>query len=759
MSSQTFLRMIDSMTHEQRGKPIPFAAFLDQIGTSGELVLRSIFQLFCDMVKHHIKEITDEYPDDSESIGFLDYNLDPLFIDGSQKPFFADRLFANRIVNLAESFRLSAAPSKIYVFKGPAGSGKSTFLNNLLDKCEQFVRHDKGLLYEVVWRIPSPAGAEGNAAGKGLGKSHRRGNTDDAHDNGAVFEVPCPNHDNPFLFIPSQHRQAMIEELIPDPDNEFRKKLFKHKQYQWVLKNEPCTICTSIFDALSERYSIQEIFAMIHPRRYFFNRKKGIGISVFNAGDDLERNMMRTNERVQDFLNDLFKDSNKVHYLFSNYANTNQGIRALMDLKSKNIQRFLELHGIISDEVHKVKDIEERIKSLFLVLMNPEDLDNIAKRRKEDSPEMDLSLKDRIHEIMVPYVLDYTTEIRIYTNTYGEQIKLRFMPHVLENFAKIVLASRIKSDSRPIKNWIKDYRAYEKFCDADYLILKMDLYTGKIPEWLTKEDRLALKADVRKSIIAESEADGHQGFSGRESLAIFNDFYTPFSKKRPITMRHLAEFFLDENADLRQSIPRDFIRHLTDLYDFIVLKEVKDSMYSYNEEEISRSILNYLVAITMNVGDSFKNPFLKQEEFVVTQDFFDIVEQHLMIGRSDKNSRDGRERFRKAAIVEYARETLVREIQLEGKQITETKQFQEMFSQFTRSARENVLEPYLGNSNFRLAIKEYDTPDFDKYDSKIRDRVTHLFTNLRDKYGYALECAKAVVLYVFDNDLGKKFGA
>jgi len=54
-------------------------------------------------------------------------------------------------------------------------------------------------------------------------------------------------------------------------------------------------------------------------------------------------------------------------------ALTNNGIYALMDIKDNNITRLLSLHGIISDGVHKVEHIEEKINTLFLGLVNPED--------------------------------------------------------------------------------------------------------------------------------------------------------------------------------------------------------------------------------------------------------------------------------------------------------------------------------------------------------------------------------------------------
>jgi len=44
-----------------------------------------------------------------------------------------------------------------------------------------------------------------------------------------------------------------------------------------------------------------------------------------------------------------------------------------MGVKSYNSERLLELHNIISEGIHKVEDLEENVKSLFIALMNPED--------------------------------------------------------------------------------------------------------------------------------------------------------------------------------------------------------------------------------------------------------------------------------------------------------------------------------------------------------------------------------------------------
>ena len=65
---------------------------------------------------------------------------------------------------------------------------------------------------------------------------------------------------------------------------------------------------------------------------------------------------------LQKRINALLQDSNQVQYLFSRYASTNNGIYALMDIKSHNKERLIELHNIISDGVHKVDEIEENVQ-------------------------------------------------------------------------------------------------------------------------------------------------------------------------------------------------------------------------------------------------------------------------------------------------------------------------------------------------------------------------------------------------------------
>jgi hypothetical protein len=71
--------------------------------------------------------------------------------------------------------------------------------------------------------------------------------------------------------------------------------------------------------------------------------------------------------------------------------------------------------------------------------------------------------------------------------------------------------------------------------------------------------------------------------------------------------------------------------------------------------------------------------------------------------------------------------------------------------------KENVLDPFLENKNFRRGIKDYGTESFKTYDKKIKNDVAYLINNLCKKFGYTEKGAKEICVYVIDNDLAKKF--
>jgi predicted Ser/Thr protein kinase len=747
-----------SMAAGSRCSTLSFEEFLRVLTQKPTVVVRNAFQVFHDMIKKYVGKGRNEYPDDPESIGFVHYDCSQLFIEGADTPFFADRLFANRLINLVESLKRGTQQNKIYIFEGPHGCGKSTFLNNLLKKFEEYTNTEDGLRFETVWRLDRKIFGEDNESGpiQLFEKFFQaQGNTPkdsedlsklnplpDSGDN--YIEVPCPSHDNPILIIPKDYRRAFFDDMFKNDKIKWR--LFTEKEYEWVFRDHPCTICSSLFQALSNRLkNPMKVFNMIYARPYTFNRRIGEGISVFNPGDKPLKQDIYKNDILQGRINHLLKDSNQVNYYFSRYAKTNNGIYALMDIKSYNKDRLIELHNIVSEGIHKVGDIEENVNSLFLALMNPED-----KSKLKDFQ----SFSDRIESINIPYVLDLNTEVEIYRNIFGKHIDDSFLPRVLHNFARIIISSRLNIKSEALLEWIGDPEKYGQYCDENLQLLKMEIYTGYIPPWLSDEDRKTFTAKRRRKIIAESESEGTHGFSGRDSIKIFNDFYSTYAREdKLINMSILNGFFTKYRKELNKYIPKGFLESLLRMYNYTILQEVKESLYLYNDEQISRDIQNYLFSINFETGSNETCSFTG-EKLKITEEFFMTIESCLLGPKADRTQRMD---FRKDTQNEYASKTLTQEIMLDGKHITQTALYRSLHHRYVYNLKEKVLDPFLKNENFRRAIKDYNKEAFKTYDKRIRDEVEYLIKNLRKKYFYTEQGAKQVCMYAIDMDLAKTF--
>ena len=69
--------------------------------------------------------------------------------------------------------------------------------------------------------------------------------------------------------------------------------------------------------------------------------------------------------------------------------------------------------------------------------------------------------------------------------------------------------------------------------------------------------------------------------------------------------------------------------------------------------------------------------------------------------------KDKKVAFRKDCQKEYTTKTLTQEILIEGKLIIDSKIFNSLKERYIHNLKENVLDPFLENKNFRLAIKDY----------------------------------------------------
>lgn len=744
---EALIRLTKDMRTQNARIPITFNDFLYMISDDPALVFRDIFQLFHDMVRYYIPPGKDDFEVSEDSIGFVEYDCSGLFQKNCDDPFFADRLFANRFMNLVKGFKKGIQNNRIYLFEGPPGSGKSTFLDNLLSKMEEFTCTADGAMYNTLWRLNVEKLGGFHGIEHTINIFSEKADPDEIrkhveHSNLEFVDVSCPNGDHPILQIPKNFRKQLLEELITN--EEFKEKLFHNKEYEWVFKDVPCGICMSIYNSLMDQVrDPMEVFNMLHAKRMTYSRQFGEGISIFNPGDPVFKNIIK-NPTIQSLVNQLLKNDS-VKYIHSYLANTNNGIFALMDIKENNVERLMDLHGIISDGVHKVELVEERIKSIFVGLVNPED------RKHYENVK---SFRDRIVTVNIPYILDYNTEVSIYKNKFDPAIELKFLPRVLQNFAKLIISTRMEKLTPAVRTWIQSTDKYSKFVDTDLLLLKMEVYTGKIPTWLKEDDIKRFDRKMRKDLIDDSEKEGKKGYSGRQSLSLFNAFLTKYAdNEQLITMEMVREFFESKNPLLVIPVAPEFISSLVNQYNYYVLQEVKESIYYFNKIQIVRDIKNYLYAVNFDEGETVKCEYTG-DTIEISEDYFKNFEA-LFLGTTSTIKE--RQSFRRDIIAEYITTTLAQEIGVKGKRIDETTLFGNLFEKYTRNLKQNALAPYLENENFRRAILDYGQVEFNKYDRRLQRDINRLIDNLERHFGYREKGAQQVAIYVLDNDLAKKY--
>ena len=416
-----------------------------------------------------------------------------------------------------------------------------------------------------------------------------------------------------------------------------------------------------------------------------------------------------------------------------------------MDIKSHNTTRLVELHNIVSEGVHKVDNIEESVTSLFLALMNPEDKQNIS----------DLaSFSDRVEYVTIPYVLDINTETAIYLNIFGQSIIQRFLPRVLHNFARVIISTRLNKESKTMTEWLKDPSKYSRYCDRDLFLLKMELYTGLIPPWLDEDDVHNFTARVRRKLLAESELEGREGLSGRDSIKIFSQFFLTYAKEdRPINMQTLRDFFTKIRPDIAKSVPEGFLDALLSMYGYTVLEQIKESLYYFNEERIVNDLKNYLFALNYEIGSVVVSQFTG-EQLTVTEEFLRGMENHILGAEVGSERRLA---FRKETQREYTSKTLTKEMLIDGLDISATDLFCALRERYVHDLKSRVLDPFIKNDNFRRAVKDYGSEDFKTYERKIRDDVTFMLQNLQANYNYTELGAQEVCIDVIDQGLVEKF--
>ena len=306
-------------------------------------------------------------------------------------------------------------------------------------------------------------------------------------------------------------------------------------------------------------------------------------------------------------------------------------------------------------------------------------------------------------------------------------------------------------DCKPLKEWIPNIGNYKRYCDENGLLLRMEIYRGIIPDWLSQEDKKRFAAPTRRALIAEGENEGAVGFSGRDSIRLFGEFFNRYGAGSSLINMGNVDFYFKHRIgrDRRDEyIPKNFLSSLIDSYDYAVLNQVKEAIYFYNTDRISKDILNYLYAVNYDPGTTVECPYT-HEDVQVSMDFL-----KMMAIRTTGKEMTNDETLKFAQEIQRK---YVAAINNQNADITQTDIYRELFNAHVKNVKEKVLQPFIKNPSFREAVKSFGTHEFDTFDTRLKEHVIYMIGNLVAKFGYTEQGAKEICLYVIDKKLTEKF--
>jgi len=731
---------------ERTKKVFSFSEYLEIMRENPGVIFRTAPEILRDLIFAKVVKRPETNPDDPEAIGYTGYDCSRLLEEGHSQPFFASTMFSHALVEEVDVLAESSRQNRIYVFVGPHGCGKSTFLKNLLASYQDYVNENP--MFEVFWRIGKENLDEIRSRTCTFECDYPARERSDYLAVGDCLEIPCPGHDVPILVIPRKFRADFLKNILVDEN--WASKIFGDKCYEWVLNKDACPICQSLFSMLYDKFgrNLEKVLEMLNVRYYLFNRTMGQGIKVLRSGDEPSGRNVVINEMLQRRITGLFGDSHLVRYRFSKQAQANNGLMVLEDVKNHNVPRFIGCHNLVSEGAQSVgEDVEEEINCLFVALMNPEDKESI-----KDTA----SLKDRITFSNIDYPTDVETEIRIFKSVFGDDIGKNFLPKILRYFTRVIISTRLPKKASS-ETYLKEFisqtsfeKDYSDYCDVDGHIFLMEISYGNFPDWLLEKHKNQFKARVRRKILdVLKERSGKTGLSVRESISLLGSFIAFHSrvKSHLVGIEDVVSFFKKYLKNIKDTLPESFLGSLLRIYNHEVTEEVKESLFYYNAEKIGRDIKQYLYAINFAIGTKLKCVYTG-EEFEVAEDFLKEIEGRFL----GKVSDDDKIEFRERAQKEYVIKTLSKEMKNEMKKLEETELYQKLYETYFIRLKTGALDPWVESDNFRRAITDYGWPEFDSYGERVKEHVTLMLKNLteKEKFGYTLKGAQKIALYVLD---------
>ncbi len=537
-------------------------SFEDYLGIVREdpNVLRTAWQRVYDMI---LAAGQQEYIDHKKTL--VHYHFFDDERSGGKDAIFGLDIPLMRLVNVFKSaaFRYGSE-KRVILLHGPVGSSKSTIARLLKKGLERYSRTTEGRLFTFEWVLPPEL----------------------QHISGGAQHHPCPMHEEPLRLIPEEHRQQVLEDLLPE-----------HTRYPMRIEGDLDPACRQIFRELMQVYKgdWSKVIGHIRVRRLVLSEKDRVGIGTFQPKDEKNQDSTElTGDINYRKIAEYGSDSDPRAFNFDGEFNiANRGIVEFIEILKLDVAFLYDLLGATQE--HKIKPKKFAQTDIDEVIIGHT---NEAEYRKLLNNEFMEALRDRTIKVDVPYITRVSEETKIYTKDFNpDRIKGKHIaPHTLRMAATWAVLTRLED---PKKHSLS-------------LIQKLKLYDGKqIP---------GFTADNVKELRKETNREAMEGISPRYiqdkvSNALVSD--ASESCVNPFMVLNELESGLRHHSLINSEDQRVHFRELLAMvkqeYEDVVKNEVQRAI-SADETGLKNLFDNYLENVRAYIlKEKVKDPYTGED--------------------------------------------------------------------------------------------------------------------------------------------------
>lgn len=496
------------------------------------------------------------------------------FFDDAEIPIFGLEETLNNFVRFIRGAAGGYGPEKrILLFHGPVGSSKSTICRLLKRGLERYSRTDDGAWYTFKW-VDLPTGQEGIATNP-------------------VDE--CPMNDEPLKLLPFELQQ----ELLPKLNNRLQELTPEKErigQYALRIMGTLNPRCKKYMNELLLRYDgdLQKVLdGHIRVIRKVHSEADRVGIATFQPKDEKNQDSTElTGDINWSKIAHFGSDSDPRAFNFDGeFCVGSRGMVEFIEILKLQKEFLYDLLGATQEQQIKPKKFPQI--GIDTVLLGHTNNPEFVKLQQDQYME---ALRDRTFKIDVPYLLEWSKEIKVYEQDYGDKkVKQHVAPHTLEIAGLFAILSRLK-DNEEIGDLVK----------------KVKLYDGRaLPGWT--EDKV-------KEIREKQDEEGMVGgISARyvqdkisNCLSDNYDYVNPFMVMNELKagLKHNSLYSDKEKLKRYVECADLAIKELDD----ILKNEVQKALVS-DETAIVRLCSNYIDNMMASINESkVLNPYTGREE-------------------------------------------------------------------------------------------------------------------------------------------------